>query len=103
MIDTQRCKSPQSCMNMIEVRQGVDDTDRQLSHLLGLRFRYMEAAARIKPTREDVRDEARKAEVLRHAKANAQTANYPVEIAENIWEMLVEASIAYEMDRFDAR
>jgi isochorismate pyruvate lyase len=103
MIDPERCKTPDSCRTMVEVREGVDETDRLLADLLGLRFRYMEAAARIKPKREDVRDEARKAEVLRHAKANALAADYPIVLAEEIWEMLVETSIAYEMERFDAR
>ncbi|WP_239025988.1 chorismate mutase [Sphingomonas paeninsulae] len=103
MIDPERCKTPDSCRTMVEVREGVDETDRLLADLLGLRFRYMEAAARIKPKREDVRDEARKAEVLRHAKANALAADYPIVLAEKIWEMLVETSIAYEMERFDAR
>lgn len=103
MIDAERCKTPESCTTMVEVREGVDETDRRLADLLGLRFRYMQAAARIKPNREAVRDEARKAEVIRHAKANALAADYPAELAENLWEMLVEASISYEMDRFDAR
>jgi isochorismate pyruvate lyase len=103
MIDPERCKSPESCMTMVEVREGVDETDRLLADLLGLRFRYMDAAARIKPHREHVRDEARKDEVLRHAKANALAADYPVAVAENLWEALIEASIAYELERFDAR
>lgn len=94
---------PEYCETMVEVRENVDETDRLIADLLGLRFRYMEAAARIKPNREAVRDEARKAEVLRHAKANALAADYPVEVAESLWETLVEASISYEMERFDAR
>ncbi|MDB5736925.1 MAG: chorismate mutase [Sphingomonas bacterium] len=94
---------PEHCQTMVEVREGVDATDRLIADLLGVRFRYMEAAARIKPNREAVRDEDRKAEVLRHARANALAADYPVDLAEWIWETLVETSIAYEMDRFDAR
>jgi isochorismate pyruvate lyase len=97
MIDPERCKT------MVEVREGVDETDRLIADLLGVRFRYMEAAARIKPNREAVRDEPRKAEVLRHAKANALAADYPIEVAEGIWETLIEASISYELERFDAR
>ena len=94
MIDPERCKTPEFCMTMVEVREGVDETDRLIADLLGLRFRYMDAAARIKPHREDVRDEVRKDQVLRHAKVNALAANYPVEVAEYLWETLVEASIA---------
>ena len=46
---------------MTQVRAGVDRLDREIVALLAERFRYMEAAARIKPDRNEVRDEARKA------------------------------------------
>jgi isochorismate pyruvate lyase len=94
---------PEHCQTMIEVRAGVDETDRLIADLLGIRFRFMQAAARIKPNREAVRDEPRKAEVLRLARTNALAADYPAEVAETIWERLVEASISYELNRFDAR
>ena len=52
------------CTTMAEVRAGVDQVDRELVALLARRFAYMDAAARIKPTRGVVRDEARKAQVI---------------------------------------
>ncbi|RJF91547.1 chorismate mutase [Sphingomonas cavernae] len=88
---------------MMEVRAGVDSIDRELSRLLGERFRFMEAAARIKPERNMVRDEARKAEVIANARANAAINGFPAEVAGDLWEVLVEASIAYELDVFDQR
>jgi isochorismate pyruvate lyase len=93
--------APSDCVTMAEVRQGVDALDMEIVTLLGRRFRYMDAAARIKPHRGQVRDEARKAEVIANAKGHARTANVPPELVGQIWEMLVEASIAYEFDRFD--
>ena len=39
---------PEDCQTMIEVREGVDATDRELVMLLKRRFGYMDAAARIK-------------------------------------------------------
>ena len=54
--------APSNCTDMSQVRAGVDDVDRQLVALLARRFGYMDAAARIKPTREAVRDEWSKAE-----------------------------------------
>ena len=41
---------PEDCTTMPEVRAGVDEVDRAIVDLLALRFGYMEAAARIKPT-----------------------------------------------------
>ena len=92
---------PQDCQTMADVRVGVDETDRELSALIARRFAFMDAAARIKPVRGAVRDEARKAQVIAHARAHAAACGWPADVAGNLWEMLVEASIAYELDAFD--
>jgi isochorismate pyruvate lyase len=97
---TERVK-PADCRDMAAVRRGVDALDRELVALIAERFRYMDAAARIKPERGAVRDEARKAEVLANVAAHAAAASVPAEVAADLWERLVEASIAYEFDRFD--
>ncbi|WP_108790888.1 chorismate mutase [Erythrobacter sp. Alg231-14] len=94
-------KSPESCESMIDVRAGVDATDRELVALLEKRFGYMRAAARIKPTRDAVRDEERKASVINAAVADAEHRGIPGEVVGDIWERLVEGSIAYEMVEWD--
>lgn len=88
---------------MAEVRAGVDQVDRELVALLARRFAYMDAAARIKPTRDAVRDEARKAQVIANVRAHARAAGLPEAALAELWERLVEASIAYELDRYDHR
>jgi isochorismate pyruvate lyase len=94
---------PEKCETMIEVRAGVDAVDAGIAVLLGRRFAYMKAAARIKDDPEAIRDEARKAEVIANAKANARAHGVPEPLAAALWEMLVETSIAYEQAQFDAR
>lgn len=94
---------PEACTTMLEVRAGVDAVDAALIQLLKRRFGYMDAAARIKPERGQVRDEARKAQVIANARAHARAAGIPEEPIGEIWERLVEASIAYELVQFDAR
>ena len=69
--------------------------------LIGERFRYMDAAARIKPAREAVRDEGRKAQVLANVSRLAGDHDVPSDAAAELYERLVEASIAYELERFD--
>lgn len=91
------------CSTMAEVRAGVDALDRELVALLRQRFDYMDAAARIKPARGAVRDEARKAQVIAQARAAAEGAGLPGEAVAQMWEVLVEASIAYELEEFDRR
>jgi isochorismate pyruvate lyase len=94
---------PPDCTTMAEVRAGVDAVDRELIALLARRFGYMDAAARIKPTREAVRDERRKAEVIANARALAKAASLPADAIAELWERLVEASIAHELAAFDRR
>lgn len=95
--------SPEDCVTMIDVRAGVDAVDRDLCALLATRFGYMRAAARIKPERGHVRDEARKAQVIANAVREARALGWPEAAARDVWEALVEASIAYEMERWDER
>jgi isochorismate pyruvate lyase len=93
---------PDQCQTMAEVRAGVDALDRQLVELLARRFGYMRAAARIKPERGQVRDEARKAAVIEAARQSAFELGVPVGLVGDFWERLVEASIAYELQAWDS-
>lgn len=93
---------PEDCSDMGEVRAGVDALDAAIVALLGERFRYMDAAARIKPERAAVRDEWRKADVLAKVARHAVACGVPAETAAALYERLIEDSIAYELDRFDA-
>ena len=94
---------PENCTSMTEVRAGVDAVDRALIALLKRRFGYMDAAARIKPERGQVRDEARKTQVIANARAHARAAGIPEAPIADLWDRLVEASIAYELEAFDRR
>jgi isochorismate pyruvate lyase len=90
---------------MLEVREGVDAADRALVALLALlalRQRYMDAAARIKPDRASVRDEARIEQVVANVLAEAQGRGLSRSIAEPVWRVLIERSIAHELAAWDA-
>lgn len=92
---------PEDCTTMAEVRHGVDEVDQAIVDLLALRFGYMEAAARIKPSRDTVRDEDRKAQVLANVQAAADDVGIDPALVGSLYEQLIEASIAYELEVFD--
>ena len=92
---------PETCQTMTEVRAGVDAIDMQILALIETRFAYMRAAARIKEQRATVRDEARKAQVIDNVRRQARAANLPAEELAELWNRLVEASIAYEFEEWD--
>src|SRR5438874_9118916 len=94
-------RSSEDCATMAEVRAAIDNLDRQIVALIARRFRYMDAAARIKPDRASVRDEARKAEVIAKVKAEARACGLEERLAELLYDQLIEASISYEMESFE--
>jgi isochorismate pyruvate lyase len=93
--------APEDCQSMPQVRAAIDRLDAEIVALLARRFAYMGAAARIKPSRDAVRDEARKAEVVANAVRLAQAQNLPSTLIAALWEQLVEACIAYEFGEWD--
>jgi len=94
-------KVPEDCETMLDVRAGVDATDQRLVKLLETRYGYMRAAARIKQERAAVRDEGRKARVIKAAAQAAEKAGLPASDIAELWDQLVESSIAYEMAEWD--
>lgn len=89
------------CTDMADVRTAIDALDRRIIALLAERMRYIEAAARIKPSREAVRDERRKADVLAKVSAAASVAGFPPALAGAVYEVLIEGSIAHELAVYD--
>ena len=88
---------------MAEVRVGVDALDRALVTLLAERQRYMNAAARLKPTRDRVHDAVRIEDVVAKVRASARDAGLSQAIAEPVWRLLIDRCIAYELEAFDRR
>ncbi len=95
--------NPAFCRSMTDVRREIDRLDRALVALLAQRQAYIERAAELKGARQAVRDEARIADVIAKVLAEAEKAGLEPAIAEPVWRTLVECSIAYEYERFDAQ
>ena len=93
--------APEACTSMAEVRQGVDALDRALVTLLAERQRYMDAAARIKPSRDVVHDDARIEDVVAKVLAESARAGLSPAIAEPVWRTLIDRCIAHELGVWD--
>ena len=92
---------PAACKSMAEVRQGVDALDRALVALLAERQRYMDAAARIKPNRDAVHDDARIEDVVSKVLTSAEAHHLSPDIAEPVWRLLIDRCIAHEFSTYD--
>ncbi|QBX38317.1 chorismate mutase [Brevundimonas sp. S30B] len=93
--------APEACRSMADVRHGVDALDRALVILLAERQRYMDAAARIKPSRDVVHDQARIDDVVAKVLASAGPAGLSPDIAEPVWRTLIDRCIAHELATWD--
>jgi isochorismate pyruvate lyase len=88
---------------MAQLRDAIDDLDQRLVRLLALRQAYIERAAVLKTDRGTVRDEARIEEVVTKVLVQARAAGLSPAIAEAVWRVLIERSIAHEFAAFDAK
>ena len=93
--------APEDCIDMDQVREGVDALDRALVTLLAERQRYMEAAARIKPSRDVVHDDWRIEDVVAKVLAASEDAGLSPAIAEPVWRKLIAQCIAHEFGVWD--
>ena len=89
------------CHTMSELRAQIDRIDRALVSLLAERQGYIERAAQIKADRAAVRDPARIEDVVAKVLAAARDAGLSASIAEPVWRLLIERSIAHEFETFD--
>jgi isochorismate pyruvate lyase len=89
------------CSTMTEVRREIDRIDRAIVALLAQRMGYIAAAGRIKADRGTVRDEARKADVKAKVMAEAERLGFPPALASDVYEVLIEGSIAHEFTVWD--
>jgi isochorismate pyruvate lyase len=96
-------KRPEDCADMAQLRDAIDALDRKLVRLLALRQAYIERAAILKTDRGTIRDETRIADVVQKVLAEAKQAGLSPAIAESVWRVLIERSIAHELAKFDAR
>ena len=69
--------------------------------LLADRLHYIDEAARIKRSRDQVRDEARIADVLAKVEAEASRLGADPKVVGAAYQALIEASIGHELEVFD--
>ncbi len=86
---------------MPELRLEIDRLDRDLVALLAERQRYIERAAQIKQSRNAVHDQARIEDVVAKVLVAAREKGLSADIAEPVWRMLIDRSIAHEFAAFD--
>ena len=88
--------APEACTTMEQVREGIDHLDRELVAIMVVRQGYIEAAARIKTAKNEVRLEWRIEDVVAKVLAEAEKTGLSKRIAEPVWREMIEKCIEHE-------
>ena len=92
---------PKSCHDMNELREQIDQLDREIVNLLALRKTYMDRAAELKKHRNLVRDDKRVVDVIKKVSEHATKNGADPKLVADLYRTMIEWSINYEFDQFD--
>jgi len=84
-----RPKRPEACENLADIREGIDELDRQIVDVLQRRLAYVKAAAQFKPTEESIAAPQRVAAMLSDRRAWAEAAGLPAGGVETLFASLI--------------
>ncbi len=88
---------PQDCHSMPELRVQIDKLDRQLIELLVTRAGYIDRASQLKPAEGlPARIPDRVEEVVQRVRASSDELGMDPDLAEKLWRILIDWSIARE-------
>jgi isochorismate pyruvate lyase len=84
------------------IRAEIDRIDRELLRLLSCRWHRIDAMTRTKAYPEDAHDPIRSRQILDGISQRAAQSDLPVDVAVQIWSLLLDLSVAYQRDRIVA-
>ncbi|NOD31018.1 chorismate mutase [Ruegeria atlantica] len=88
---------PQNCNTMQELRTEIDKLDRQLIEMLVTRATYIDRASQLKPGEGlPARIPERVEEVVQRVRASSDALGMDPDLAEKLWRILIDWSIARE-------
>ena len=93
-------KRPEQCSDMKDIRVEIDALDEQVIALLGLRFQYVQAAAKFKTSEIGVRAPERFAALLEQRRQWAQQHRLNPDAIEKMYRDLVTHFIEEELKRW---
>ena len=93
-------KPASACENLQEIRQEIDAIDRTIIRLLGQRYGYVQAAAKLKTSAQNVKAEDRVNAMMQQRRVWAEEAGISPEIVEKIYTELVQYFIQEEMKKW---
>lgn len=105
MTDTwpQKRLDPAACSTREDVRFEIDRLDKALVALMAERWQYVHRMSELKTSVAEANAPARVQQVLDNVAAEAKSAEFPPELAEAIWQKIINFAIDYEEEKIGAR
>ena len=88
------------CQDLDEVRDAIDAIDRRIIELLSERSGYIEQAARIKHSADEIEVPARVEEIVINVRGLATEYGMSPDIAEDVYRVMVARFIEFEMQKY---
>ena len=94
-------KPPEDCGSIEDVREAIDNLDREILTLLGRRARYVAAAARFKTDEKGVQAPKRQRTMLASRRRWAEEENLDPDFVEDLYRRIVAHFVEREMERWE--
>jgi isochorismate pyruvate lyase len=91
---------PENCTSLDQVRHEIDRLDEEIIRLIGVRARYVHAAARFKTSEEHVAAPDRQAAMLTVRRAWAEREGLDPAVIEDLYRRLVAWFIQRELEHW---
>lgn len=92
---------PENCKSKEEVREQIDEIDREIIALFAQRFAYVKAIVKFKNDQESIVAQQRKDEVISQRGEWASESGLDKSTFEKIYELLINHNISKEMEIFN--
>ena len=93
-------KPPEACGSIEDVREAIDELDREILRLLGRRAGYVAAAAPFKTDQNSARAPERQKAMLATRRGWAEEGNLNPDFIEGLYENIVSHFVVREMGRW---
>jgi isochorismate pyruvate lyase len=95
-----KMKKPEECLDMQEIRNEIDQIDKNIIDQLGLRINYVKAAAKFKKNELAVKAPERFVAMLSQRRIWAEQNNLSADVIEKMYRDLVNYFIGEELRHF---
>jgi len=96
-------KEPNEVSGLDDVREAIDSLDQRIIECMGLRMRYVKAAAQFKPSLQSIPAPDRVAQMLPERREWARQAGLNADYIEQLFVGIIDWYIAQQMEYWPSR